>query len=90
VSHLLILDAADEPEWFLCKPHGNEERTSNYAPMLAEFNLPFGRLCCRKGTDLSVHSAADLDWVAAELNDRPRKRLAFDKPIEAIEKLLLQ
>src|SRR3954454_24125361 len=35
-----------------------------------------------KGTDLSVHSAQDLDWVAQELNDRPRKRLAFKKPIE--------
>ena len=43
-----------------------------------------------KGTDLAIHSAADLDWVAAELNDRPRKRLAFEKPIEAIGKLLLQ
>jgi len=37
-----------------------------------------------KGTDLSVHSEADLDWVAAELNDKPRKRLAFKKPIEQI------
>ena len=36
------------------------------------------------------HSAQDLDWVAAELNDRPRKRLAFKKPIELIEELLLQ
>ena len=43
-----------------------------------------------EGTDLSVYSAADLDWVAAELNDRPRKRLAFEKLIEATEKLLLQ
>ena len=43
-----------------------------------------------KGTDLSVHSAADLDWVAAELNDRPRKRLAFRKPIEEIKPLLLR
>jgi len=43
-----------------------------------------------QGTDLSVHSAADLDWVAAELNDRPRKRLAFRKPIEEIEPLLLR
>jgi IS30 family transposase len=38
-----------------------------------------------KGTDLGVHSAADLDWVAQELNDRPRKRLEFRKPIELIE-----
>jgi IS30 family transposase len=43
-----------------------------------------------KGTDLSIHSATDLDWVALELNDRPRKRLEFRKPIELIEELLLQ
>lgn len=43
-----------------------------------------------KGTDLSIHSAEDLDWVAQELNDRPRKRLEFSKPIEEIEKLLLR
>jgi IS30 family transposase len=42
------------------------------------------------GTELSIHSAADLDWVAQELNDRPRKRLEFRKPIELIEDLLLQ
>lgn len=27
------------------------------------------RQCSPTGTDRSVHSAADLDWVAAELND---------------------
>ena len=43
-----------------------------------------------KGTDLSLHSAADLDWVATELNDRPRKRLGFAKPIEEIGPLLLR
>ena len=43
-----------------------------------------------KGTDLSVHSALDLDWVATELNDRPRKRLGFAKPIEEIGPLLLR
>jgi transposase, IS30 family len=49
--------------------------------------------CCGstfKGTDLSVHSAEDLDWVAQELKDRPRKRLAFKKPIELIGDLLLR
>jgi len=37
-----------------------------------------------------MHSAHDLDWVAQELNDRPRKRLAFKKPIELIGHLLLR
>jgi transposase, IS30 family len=41
-----------------------------------------------KGTDLSIHSAQDLDWVA-ELNDRPRKRLRFRKAGEQIADLLL-
>ena len=43
-----------------------------------------------KGTDPSIHSAEDLDWVSAELNNRPRKRLQFQKPIGAIGELLLQ
>jgi IS30 family transposase len=43
-----------------------------------------------KGTDLSVHTEAHLDAVAAELNDRPRKRLQFKKPIEMIGPLLLR
>jgi transposase, IS30 family len=37
-----------------------------------------------KASDLSVHTAADLDWVATELNDRPRKRLGYRKPIEQL------
>ena len=46
------------------------------------------RLYFPTGTDLAVHSEADLDTVAAELNDRPRKRLGFRKPIEEIGHLL--
>ena len=42
-----------------------------------------------KGTDLSVHITEDLARVAQELNDRPRKRLAFKKPIELIGDVLL-
>ena len=31
-----------------------------------------------------MHPEAELDQVAAELNDRPRKRLRFRKPVEQI------
>jgi IS30 family transposase len=69
---------------FFCDPHapwqlprGNAAptRTRPAAPVLP---------------DLSVHSSEDLDWVAAEINDRPRKRLAFKKPIEQVRQLLLR
>ena len=43
-----------------------------------------------EATDFSIHSGEDLDWVAADLNDRPRKRLQFQKAIAAINELLLQ
>ncbi len=43
-----------------------------------------------KGTDLSISTADYLDTVAAELNDRPRKRIEFAKPIEKIGPLLLR
>jgi IS30 family transposase len=33
---------------------------------------------------------ADLDAVAAQLNDRPRKHLTFSKPIEELGPLLLR
>jgi hypothetical protein len=41
-------------------------------------NIGESTACCagifRNRTDLSIHSAQDLDWAAAELNDRPGKR----------------
>jgi transposase, IS30 family len=40
------------------------------------------------GTDLPVHSAADLARIAASLNDRPRKTLGFMKPSEKLAELL--
>jgi IS30 family transposase len=43
-----------------------------------------------KSTDLSVHTAARLHAIAAELNDRPRKRLGWHTPAEAFAKLLAE
>jgi IS30 family transposase len=42
-----------------------------------------------KGTDLSIHTAAELQRVANQMNDRPRKRLGYAKPVELISELVL-
>ena len=67
---------------FFCDPHAPWQRATNENGLLRQY-FP-------KSSDLSAHSADDLDWVAAELNDRPRKRLGFKKPIEQIGPLLLR
>jgi IS30 family transposase len=41
-----------------------------------------------KGTDLSVHSPEHLEFVAAQMNRRPRKTLDWLKPREALAQLL--
>jgi len=43
-----------------------------------------------KGTDLSVHTRADLDFVEHQMNDRPRQRLDYAKPQELMTELLLR
>ena len=43
-----------------------------------------------KGTDLSARTAADLQAIQDRLNDRPRKRLGYHTPREALAKLLTQ
>jgi IS30 family transposase len=43
-----------------------------------------------KGTDLSIHSRHEIDRVAALLNDRPRARLNYAKPIELMTELVLR
>ena len=54
-----------------------------------EHQRPAPAILSRRAVTSPCHSAEDLDWVAAELNDRPRKRLGFSKPVEQIADLLL-
>jgi IS30 family transposase len=82
-DHAGFTTVTDIPVYF-CDPHSPWQRGSN------ENTNGLLRQYFPKGTDLSVHSAIDLDWVATELNDRPRKRLGFAKPIEEIGPLLLR
>lgn len=41
-----------------------------------------------KGTDLSLHTAEELQAVADELNDRPRKAIDWNTPAEHLAALL--
>jgi IS30 family transposase len=41
-----------------------------------------------KGADLSVFPADYLDYVATQLNTRPRKTLGWKKPAEVLDELL--
>jgi transposase, IS30 family len=69
------VSVAADIDIYLCDPHSPWQRATceNTNGLLRQY-FP-------KGTDLSVH-------VATELNDRPRKRLGFAKPIEEIGPLL--
>ena len=68
-------------EIYFCDPHKPWQRGTN------ENTNGLLRQYFPKGTDLSAHSEGFLDAVADELNDRPRKRLGFRKPIEEIAEL---
>ena len=78
------VSVAADVDIYFCDPHAPWQRGTN------ENTNGLLRQYFPKGTDLSVHTAADLNAVADELNDRPRKRLGFRKPIEQIGPLMLR
>jgi IS30 family transposase len=82
MSNHVQIAAATELDIYFCDPHSPWQRgTSENTNGLLRQYFP-------KGTDLSGYHRDYLAFVAAELNRRPRKRLDWRSPAEALDQLL--
>jgi IS30 family transposase len=69
-------------EIYFCDPHSPWQRATN------ENTNGLLRQYFPKSTDLSGYHRDYLDFVAGQLNDRPRKRLGWRTPTEVLDQLL--
>lgn len=82
-NHAQIAEATGL-EIYFCDPHAPWQRPTN------ENTNGLLRQYFAKGTDLRIHGPGILEHVAIELNNRPRKRLSWRTPAEALDQLLSQ